>query len=191
MNTRQPHPLDASVDPVEPRVDPPFDVKELNERPDPGIPTVCRVPRELRLIVAPLPPNEVLTPDLLKFNRTPGIIFTDFRNRKAIPHPKGMTTTGAKKSQTEAALGARRRAMLDASAIIRPRYSGVSPYVGGNGDQKGARRCVTVPNLIQDDLLNLKIVEQPARKAHRHGPSSLRRARLDSGEESRFLAREA
>ncbi len=50
--------------------------------PLPGIPTVDRVPRLLKLTVSPLPPIEVLTPDQLTLSRTPGMTLTDWRNRK-------------------------------------------------------------------------------------------------------------
>ena len=49
--------------------------------PDPGIPTVRRVPLPEMLTVAPGPPSEVLRPDLLILSLIPGKIFSDFRKR--------------------------------------------------------------------------------------------------------------
>jgi hypothetical protein len=60
------------------------EVNDENESPVPGKPTVCLVPRLLRLMLAPGAPTEVLTPDLLRLMRMPGRIFIDLRNRNAI-----------------------------------------------------------------------------------------------------------
>src|SRR4030095_15103097 len=56
-------------------------IEELSERPEPGMPTVWRTPRLLKLSVAPLLPTDRLMPPLLTFTLTPGNMVKDLRNR--------------------------------------------------------------------------------------------------------------
>jgi hypothetical protein len=65
-----------------------FECENVWLKPDPGIPTVVRVPLLLKLVVKPFPP--MLRDDCLlpTFTLMPGAILNDFRNRICFASPK-------------------------------------------------------------------------------------------------------
>jgi hypothetical protein len=67
------------------------------------MPTVPRVPRLLMFTVAPGTPMDVLMPDLLRFNLTPGNSLIVLRNRNPIGFPshEAIMATGRVTSFTE------------------------------------------------------------------------------------------
>jgi hypothetical protein len=63
------------------------ELRDEYESPVPGKPIVCRVPLGPKLMDAPGPPIDVLSPDLLTFRRMPGNILIDLRKRNPTRSP--------------------------------------------------------------------------------------------------------
>jgi len=70
--------------------DAPDPIDGVKDKPEPGIPTVGRMPRLPMFSVLPALPMDVLMPPLLRFNRKPFPSLNIFRNRNGIISPSAL-----------------------------------------------------------------------------------------------------